>query len=90
MKRIAIALSLSLTLAACGEAQEHKKSPQKPEDQVISEPAHGAGALFGKPDPDAIPLGTPVESDGFKVTLPEERWEETTINAPSHGRDSKK
>ncbi|MEV3817096.1 hypothetical protein RI537_13370 [Aeromonas salmonicida] len=80
MKRIAIALSLSITLVACGDAKEEKQHRKPPEEQVISEPAHGLGAIFGKPDPNYTPPGTPVDSPGFKVTLPEDRWEEATIS----------
>lgn len=80
MKRIAIALSLSITLVACGDAKEEKQHRKPPEEQVISEPAHGIGAIFGKPNPDYTPPGRIVDSPDFKVTLPEDRWEETTIS----------
>ena len=80
MKRIAIALPLSLALVACGDAQEKQQPRKPPEERVISEPAHGFGVLFGKPDPNYTPPGTPVDSPDFKVTLPEDRWEEATIS----------
>ena len=84
MKRIvivlALALALPLALAACGDTQEKKQPRKPPEERVISEPAHGFGVLFGKPDPNYTPPGTPVDSPDFKVTLPEDRWEEATIS----------
>lgn len=80
MKRIAIALALSLTLGACGDDQEKQPHRKPPEEQVISEPAHGFGVLFGKPNSDYTPPGTPVDSPDFKVTLPKDRWEEVTIS----------
>lgn len=80
MKQLAIALSLSITLVACGDAKEEKQHRKPPEEQVISEPAHGLGAIFGKPNPDYTPPGRPVDSPDFKVTLPEDRWEEATIS----------
>lgn len=80
MKRIAITIALSLTLAACGDAQEEKKPRTPPEKQVISEPAHGLGVLFGKPDPNYTPPGTIVDSPDFKLTIPEKRWEKITLN----------
>lgn len=80
MKRIAIALALSLALVACGDAQEKKQGHKPPEEQVISEPVHGLGVLFGKPDPNYTPPGTPVDSPSFKLTTPEDRWEKTTLS----------
>ena len=80
MKRIAIVLLLSLTLAACGDAQEKQQRRKPPGERVISEQAHGLGAIFGKPNPDYTPPGRKVDSPDFKVTLPEDRWEETTIS----------
>jgi len=60
MKRIAIVLYLSL--AACGDVEEMKPPYKSPEERVISEPAHGLGVIFGKPDPNYVPPGTPVDS----------------------------
>jgi len=48
--------------------------------QVISEPAHGLGVIFGKPDPNYTPPGTPVDSPGFKLAIPEDRWKKMTLN----------
>ena len=52
MKRIAIALSLShRRWFACGDAKEEKQHRKPPEEQVISEPAHGIGAILGSQTP---------------------------------------
>jgi hypothetical protein len=80
MKRIAIALPLSLALVACGDAQEEKQHRKPPEERVISESAHGFGVLFGKPNPDYTPPGRLVDSPDFKLTIPDHRWEEVTIS----------
>ncbi|MGU5767809.1 hypothetical protein ACV1DQ_20760, partial [Aeromonas allosaccharophila] len=80
MKRIVIVLALPLALAACGDTQEKKQPRKPPEERVISEPTHGFGVLFGKPNPDYTPPGRLVDSPDFKVTLPEDRWEEVTIS----------
>ncbi len=78
MKRIAIVLYLSL--AACGDVEEMKPPYKSPEERVISEPAHGLGVIFGKPDPNYTPPGTPVDSPGFKLAIPEDRWKKMTLN----------
>ncbi len=93
MKRIAIALPLSLALVACGDAQEKQQRRKPPEERVISEPAHGFGVLFGKPNPDYTPPGRPVDSPDFKLTIPEKRWEKMTLNrygevVPNEGKPS--
>lgn len=93
MKRIAIALPLSLALVACGDAQEKQLRRKPPEERVISEPAHGFGVLFGKPDPNYTPPGRPVDSPDFKLTIPEKRWEKMTLNrygevVPNEGKPS--
>lgn len=48
MKRTAIVLALALV--ACGNAPEKQQHRKPPKEPVISEPAHGLGVLFGKPE----------------------------------------